>query len=1208
MTFFRRAKKFTACALIAGLFLASAAPLTVKATVDENTSSATSTVRKKTGGGYAVTGQINGVGYTTELYNASNGLPTSDANCVLADSMGYIWIGGYSGIIRCDGTNFERLDSSNGLTSGKALFEDSKGRMWVGTNDNGIVMLDGITSTHYTYKDGLPASTIRAFAEGEDGTIYVGTTSGICFIDEKNHLHRINNASLDNEYIIRMMTGAGGIVYGNTRNGHIFSITSRTEVQFYKADKIGIGDITAIYANPSERGKVFMGNHEGKIYYGNFGVSKEYLREYDVSPAMNVNWISYECNRLWVIAEKEVGYFGENNEFEILDNLPVDSSIEMITEDYQGNLWLTSTRQGVAKIVTNNFEDLTKEAGLESDVVNATCLYHGNLYIGTDNGLQILDDEYQPVENELTEHLKETRIRCIIKDNDDNIWICAYNNNKGLVKYNDSTGITSYTEENGFIDNGVRCCALGNDGSIIVGTNEGLASIKDGAVGQIVDSSKGMLNTVALTVEQGADGKIYVGTDGDGIYEIASGIAKHYGRDDGLTSDVILRIKWDNKRGLYWIITSNSIQYMKDGVFYEVKNFPYSNNFDIYFDSNGNAWIISSIGIYCVDADSLLENDHYDYKLYDTASGLASIPTGNAFCATDEKGNLFIAGREGVCKVNIDRFFNQSSEIKVGVKSIVCNDQTINMEEDGTYILPAESGRIQITAAIINYTLSNPLVHMYLEGAGDQGITENQIELSDLEYTDLKAGTYTLHIQLLDESSGSIYQDETFTIIEKPTFLEITAVRILLVALITLLIGLMVWRIMSTTIIRRQYKEIQAAKDEVERANSAKSRFLANMSHEIRTPINTIMGMDEMMLREDSTGVPKEYLKAMTNYARDIRVASASLLSLINNLLDLSKIESGKMNLVEQEYAPDDQIRSMVKMIRVRSDEKNLRFDVDIDENIPSKLFGDAAKIRQVVLNLLTNAVKYTEKGGFTLKISVVETKGDICKICFSVKDTGIGVKEEDKDRLFVAFERLDERKNSGVQGTGLGLDISRQFADLMGGVLTCDSVYGEGSEFKFIVDQNIIDTTPMGEFKEEMEEKEVGPYKPLFVAPDAAILVVDDNPKNLEVVKGLLAATKVFVSTATSGEECLDKLKESTFNVVLLDHLMPGMDGIETCERIRKRYPDLPVYAFTANTESEDGSLYTDCGFNGYLAKPVDAKLLEKTILKHLPNNIVMV
>ncbi|MCR4831310.1 MAG: response regulator [Pseudobutyrivibrio sp.] len=1208
MTFFRRAKKITAYALVLGLFFASYAPITVKATVDENTSSATSTVHKKTGGGYAVTGQINGVGYTTELYNAGNGLPTSDANCVLADSMGYVWIGGYSGIIRCDGTNFERLDSSDGLTSGKTLFEDSKGRIWVGTNDNGIVLLDGTTSTHYTYKDGLPASTIRAFAEGEDGTIYVGTTSGLCFIDEKLKLHRINNASLDNEYIIRMMTGAGGIVYGNTRNGHIFSITGKTNIEFYKADKIGIGDITAIYANPSERGKVFLGNHEGKIYYGNFGASIENLRMYDVSPAMNVSWISYECNRLWVIAENEVGYFGENNEFQLLENLPLDSSIEMITEDYQGNLWLTSTRQGVAKIVTNNFENLTKEAGLEPDVVNATCLYHEKLYIGTDNGLQILDDENKPVENELTEHLKETRIRCIINDKDDNIWICAYNNNKGLIRYNESNGITSYTEETGFIDDGVRCCALCNDGSIIVGTNEGVAIVKNGEIGQIVDESKGMLNTMVLTLEQGGDDKIYVGTDGDGIYEIASGIAKHIGREEGLTSDVILRIRWDKKRQLYWIITSNSIQYMKDGEIYEVKNFPYSNNFDIYFDSNDNAWIMSSIGIYCVEADSLIEKEHYDYKLYDTSSGLASIPTGNAFCAADQKGNLFIAGREGVCKVNIDRFYNQSSEIKVGIKRIVCNDQVINLEEDGTYVIPAGAGRIQIAAAIINYTLSNPLVHMYLEGAGDQGITENQINLTDLEYTDLKAGNYTLHIQLVDESSGSIYQDETFTIIKKPSFMEITAVRILLVAIITLLIGLMVWRIMSTTIIRRQYKEIQAAKDEVERANTAKSRFLANMSHEIRTPINTIMGMDEMMLREDSTGVPKEYLKAMTNYARDIKAASASLLSLINNLLDLSKIESGKMNLVEQEYSLEDQVRSMVKMIRVRSDEKNLKFDLDIDENIPSKLFGDSAKIRQVVLNLLTNAVKYTDKGGFTLKIFVAEIKGDICKLCFSVKDTGIGVKEEDKDRLFMAFERLDERKNSGVQGTGLGLDISRQFAELMDGVLTCDSVYGEGSEFKFVVEQNIIDATPMGAFKEEIEEKEVGPYKPLFVAPDAAILVVDDNPKNLEVVKGLLAATKIFVSTATSGEECLDKLKESTFNVVLLDHLMPGMDGIETCERIRKRYPDLPVYAFTANTESEDGSLYADYGFNGYLAKPIDAVLLEKTILKHLPDNIVMV
>ena len=238
------------------------------------------------------------------------------------------------------------------------------------------------------------------------------------------------------------------------------------------------------------------------------------------------------------------------------------------------------------------------------------------------------------------------------------------------------------------------------------------------------------------------------------------------------------------------------------------------------------------------------------------------------------------------------------------------------------------------------------------------------------------------------------------------------------------------------------------ARIEAERASNAKSRFLANISHEIRTPINTIMGMDEMILRENPTGVPKPYFMSVVGYAYDIKAASETLLSLINDILDISKLESGKMNLVKKEYDVTEQIRSLYTMISVRSNQKNLRFDLDLDETIPQKLYGDAGKIKQIMLNLLTNAVKYTEKGGFKLSIKVLGKENGVCRLHFSVKDTGNGIKQEDMNRLFSAFERVDEAKNSGIQGTGLGLAISKQFAELMGGKLWCESEYGQGSTF----------------------------------------------------------------------------------------------------------------------------------------------------------------
>ena len=1160
---------------------------------------------KKSGGGYAVTSQVEGGGYYARLYNATNGLPTSDANTILATSDGYIWIGGYSGLIRYDGTEFERQDSSGGLTSAKALFEDSRGRLWVGTNDNGFVLIDGNESTHYTYRDGLPSSTIRAFAENADGVVFVGSTSGISYVDSDGTFGNLDNPQLNNEYIIRMTSDADGNVYGNTRDGGIYRLEGKRLSAYFNGDDLGIGKITTIFADPYKVGYVYLGTEHDKIYAGSFDDNLSNLREIDVAPANNISCISYACNRLWIIADTMVGYLDEYEKIHILENIPLNSAIENITEDYQGNLWFTSSRQGVMEIVTSNFLNITEKADLGREVVNSTCLSNGYLYIGTDKGLQAVDLGYNRVTNKLTEYLDGTRIRCLERDKAGNLWICTYTNGIGLVCYTRAGEIITYNEDNGLVDNGCRCVKQAKDGSIYVCTNGGLVILKDGEIVRTIGEDSGIANTVFLTVEEDNNGQIYIGTDGAGVYIIDGNKIAHWGREDGLTSDVILRIKRDDKRGVIWIITSNSIEFLKDGKIKEVANFPYSNNYDIYFDRPGNLWILSSYGIYCAKAKDVIEKDIFEYKHYTTSNGLSSVPTGNAFSELDEAGNLYIAGRTGVSRVNINNYYVQSGDVKLGVKSITLNDNEIVPDEEGKYIIPAELGRIQIKASILNYKLMDPTLHIFLEGAKDGGITEVQSKLPALEYTDLPYGDYVLHIQVVDAANGAVYQDEVFNITKLPRPMEQTSVRVFCIILGMLFAGFVVWRTLSGTIIRRQYEEIREAKEEAERANTAKSRFLANMSHEIRTPINTIMGMDELILREDGNGVPKNYFMTIVNHALDIMHASESLLGLVNDILDLSKIESGKMNLVEQEYEPEELLRAVIPMIRVRSDQKDLKFDIDIDGRIPKKLFGDMGKIKQIILNLLTNAVKYTEKGGFVLKVARNSIDEDSCKLRFSVKDTGIGVKPEDMDKLFSAFERLDEVKNSGIQGTGLGLDISRQFAELMDGELKCESVYGEGSEFILTVTQKIIDETPIGEFNEHVDVEAAGPYVPKFCAPNAKVLVVDDSPMNLSVIEGLLKSTKVNLTTATGGKECLGLMAKEKFNVVLLDHMMPDMDGIETIQHIRETDNETPVFALTANAQVEPG-YYESFGFTGHLEKPINSAKLETAIMKCLPNELI--
>ncbi|MCR5415167.1 MAG: response regulator [Pseudobutyrivibrio sp.] len=1159
--------------------------------------------KARNGGGYAASKQLNTSGYAAKLYNANSGMPTSDANCILADDEGYIWIGGYSGVILYDGTTFERLDSKTGLTNANTLFEDSQKRLWVGTNDNGLMVIyeDGSTK-HFSYDEGLDTSSIRTIVEDGDGNIIVGTTTGLYVLDQDLNLSFIDEDVLNDAYIMRLVSDSDGTIYGNTRSGKLFCIKNKEIVKIY-GEELGIGAVSNICADPKNPGYLYIGVDPNTIYYGSIEDDFKNLKSYNIDPAADINSIDYACDRIWVLSDDIIGYL-DGDKFCVVEDLPMDSNIGSMTEDYQGNLWFTSTRQGVMKIVTNNFKDLTMASNNEPVVVNATCISDRKVYVGTDEGLQIYDKYNRNYTNALTEELSGIRIRCISKDLEGNLWISTYTGDKGLICYTKDEQIISYNEANGFISNGCRCTTIASDGSVLAATNGGFAVIKDGQVTKTISKDTGVTNDVFLTVEEGDNGDYYLGTDGDGIYIVHGDEIIKKGREDGLKSDVILRIKKDPKRNVYWIVTSNSIAYMKDNEITTIEDFPYSNSYDIYYDDNGNLWVLASNGIYVVDANMMLKNDTIDYKYYSTDCGLPSLPTGNSFSDLDDNGNIFISCREGVSRVNINGFFERNIEIKTDIENVYVNGEYIEADENDVYVIPADADRIQFNAAILNYSLCNPKVHMYIEG--DKGVITTQKELTGLEYTKMPYGNYKLHVQILNNIDNTVLQDDVYQVYKKPQLYELLIVRLLILLIAAAIIALFVWRVMANTIIRRQYEQIRIAKEEAERANSAKSRFLANISHEIRTPINTIMGMDEMILREESKGVPKPYYMSIVGYALDIKTASDTLLGIINDILDLSKIESGKMNLVEQEYNVDEQLKSVISMIKVRAAQKELTFDWHIDKNIPKVLYGDAGKIKQIVLNLLSNAVKYTEKGGFTLTINIIEKTDDECVVGFEVKDTGIGIKEECIDRLFDAFERLDERRNNGIQGTGLGLNISKQFAELMNGTINVESEYGKGSTFSFSVKQKIINPEIIGESFMKEEPVSRGPYIPQFIAPDVEVLVVDDDPMNLTVIKNLLSATKMYISTASSGEEALEKINFGTYNVILLDHMMPGMDGIETIGHIRKTHPDLPVVALTANAATNGEEYYKSFGFTGYLAKPVDGKELEKTILQFLPKDMV--
>ena len=394
---------------------------------------------------------------------------------------------------------------------------------------------------------------------------------------------------------------------------------------------------------------------------------------------------------------------------------------------------------------------------------------------------------------------------------------------------------------------------------------------------------------------------------------------------------------------------------------------------------------------------------------------------------------------------------------------------------------------------------------------------------------------------------------------------------------------------------------LRREKEFSERASQAKSAFLANMSHEIRTPINAILGMNEMILREEE----KPSIRA---HAQSISRAGESLLSIINDVLDFSKIESGKLEIIESEYQLSRLLKNVIAMIQPKADAKGLEFHIHIDEDLPDALLGDMMRVQQIIINILTNAIKYTPMGEINFYVFNERREENHIYLSFVVNDTGIGIKEEDQKKLFRDFERLDQEKNRNIEGTGLGLAITNMLLNLMGGTISLHSVYGEGSTFTIVLPQTIMEDSPIGNLAKHISETAVHAeqYQPSFTAPDAKILVVDDNEMNLLVVTGLLKKTQMRIDTCMSGPECLERLAEEQYDVILLDHMMPSMDGIETLHRAENlpNAKDTPFIMLTANAISGAKDAFLKEGFAAYLSKPIDSMLLESTLMKYLPAN----
>lgn len=1154
--------------------------------------------------------------FVSRIYSSKEGLDSMELTAVTQTADGYLWVGGYSGMYRYNGIKFIKEPTEYNVTNVSYLYGDTEEYLWIGTSDIGVIKYDTFDTSciQYNRAKGLPSNSVRAIAEGKDHNIYVGTSSYLAVIrpsglvgtfDTYEKLTNIISMDINDDNTLLCVTQTGNLVVLNNEV-YKLSLSCAEEGVYYTSVTWG------------KDNEFYLGTSSNYVEHYRFEESKCVLLDtIDTQDMASVNCMHYteELSTLLLTSENGMGIYNKSRGFISMNQDDFNTGINFCFQDDQLDFWGTSERQGLIEFSISEFEKLLYGPNGRIGQVTSVTKHGDELFIGTENGIVVKKVESDYIGADVTypylESFNNKSIRHLNFDSEGNLWVCI-NDSSGLVQVTPEGELKYYRSEDseGVANRYVMTIEL-SDGRIAAATLNGVYIYKDGELDELLNIDDGMDVPQINCLLETEDKKLLCCSDGDGVYVFRDGkMIEHIDSREGLTSQVVLRAERCGYGYLY--ITSNALFYDDRDTVHKLSNFPYSNNFNAYLTNSGNIWVSSSAGLFVVNKDEAVDDainntGSYDYILYDKSNGLDSSLTKDGWNYDDEENQvLYFCTNDGVRMFTSDDFNKETPAYETFVDDVYVNDEAV-VYEDYAYYLPAGEGKVTIIPGVINFQTTNPLVRYYIEGMEEETTVEGrQRTIPDLTLSSLKFGDYDVHVQLLDEHSREVISDYVYTLHKDSMLYERPYFRAYTMTVGFSFIFFLAWmfanfRNLST--IESQYEEILKARDDAERANNAKSKFLASMSHEIRTPINAVLGMDEMILRETRD-------TQILEYANNIYGAGQHLLSIINQILDSSKIESGKMEITPMDYDLGDLIHNTFNLMIQRASEADLSFAVEVDKNLPRGLLGDEMRIKQVMVNLLTNAVKYTRQGGIWLRVSGY-TEGVTLHMHVEVEDTGIGIQEEDLPGLFDVYKRLELKENYHVEGTGLGLSIANQFLSLMGSELKVESEYGKGSKFFFDLDQEIVDVTPLGEdfnptYADVMEEHHSGGS---FISPAAKVLVVDDNKMNRKVVRSLLKATQIQIQEAAGGEQAVEMAKKHVYNIILMDHMMPGMDGVEAMKAIRayEGGPNAktPIYVLTANAVAGAKEMYMEEGFDGFVSKPIVYSELETAIADCIPEEL---
>ena len=772
--------------------------------------------------------------YIRTIYNNTNGLPGGEANDIASTLDGILWIGTYAGLYRHNGKEFRLMNEYDSIKTVRCLYADEYGKLLVGTNDNGFSVIENEeVACVCTEKDGLPADSIRCITSAGNGVYYIGTTAELAVVEpyktDEGWKTGIRAVIPEVYSAVRLTSNGKGLIAAVASNGEIYLCQNEKLV-----NEIPLKGTKIISAAFDENGKLYAAGENNQLYIftieDNEDLSINLTGIIDCRPLNHINSLVFNEGLLFLCSDTGAAYIDyknistKQNAFNMMDTGLFNNSIDNMIVDYQGNLWFSSSRLGLLKMCDSAFDEIYLSAGFAEAVVNSVTKYNGKIYFGTDDGLSMIDEKTGEIEeNELTRKMKKLRIRCLMIDSKNRLWVCTYT--KGLYCMDRAGKISEYETDTA---QQFRLLLELSDGSIAAAGKKGITFLKDGLVTKRLTKEDGFENQVVLTLSERPDGILVAGTDGGGIAIIKDQkIEKLIRRSEGLTSNVVLRTvnDYDGKRatGGTYLITSNSICYMYDD--FSVKhlaNFPYSNNYDLVVRENGNIFVLGSAGIFVVSRDELLSGKKVDYILLDLKRGLIGSLTANSWNYIDEESNLYLSCDSGASVLNLDSYDKIDHSCRMQLKSVIVNGERYSVPRDKHFIIPGDSDSIEVIPEILNYSINNPYISLYMDGIDEHPNVMTQNELASVIYSNIPSGKYDFHISLLD-SRGINVLDEVVYEIEKPYriydywWFHVYAFTVMIMA-----IAWLTWYITATIQnfrYEKQEKEIERIRDQIRMSN-----------------------------------------------------------------------------------------------------------------------------------------------------------------------------------------------------------------------------------------------------------------------------------------------------------------------------------------------------------------------------------------------------